>query len=147
MPIDDLTAEQYVVDASVAIKWFVDEEKSEIARNLLRNAELETIRLFTPDILLYEIGNALGKGKHFGRQDIVDALDVLLDSSVEVRNLDRSLIAQSASFMERYGLTFYDASYAALAHTLSIPLISENLKDQGKVKEIEVKSLASLKNL
>lgn len=147
MPTKDTTDEQYVVDASVAIKWFADEEKSEIARSLLRNAELETIRIFAPDILLYEIGNALGKGKHFGRQDIIDALDVLLDSSVEVRNLDRLLIAQIASFMERYSLTFYDASYAALAHTLSIPLISENPKDHGKIKEIEVKSLASLKNL
>ena len=147
MPIDDLTAEQYVVDASVAIKWFANEEKSEIARSLLRNAELETIRIFAPDILLYEIGNALGKGKHFGRQDIVDALDVLLDSSVEVRNLDRLLIAQSASFMERSGLTFYDASYVALAHTLGIPLISENPKDHSKIKEVEVKSLASFKKL
>lgn len=143
----DKTGEQYVVDASVAIKWFADEENSEIARSLLRSAELETIRIFAPDILLYEIGNALGKGKHFGRQDIIDALEVLLDSSVEVRNLDRLLIAQSASFMERYSLTFYDAAYAALAHTLGIPLISENQKDHGKIKEIEVKNLASLKNL
>lgn len=147
MPTKDKTSGQYVVDASVAIKWFADEEKSDIARNLLRNVELETIRIFVPDILLYEIGNALGKGKHFGRQDIIDALDVLLDSSVEVRNLDRLLIAQSASFMARYRLTFYDASYAALAHILGIPLISENPKDHGKIKEIKVKSLASLEDL
>ena len=147
MPIKDTTSEQYVVDASVAIKWFADEEKSDIARSLLRNVELKTIRIFAPDILLYEIGNALGKGKHFERQDIVDALDLVLDSSVEVRNLDRLLIAQSTSFMERYRLTFYDASYAALAYTLDIPLISENPKDHGNIKEIEVKSLASLKNL
>ena len=147
MPTKDKTGEQYVVDASVAIKWFADEEKSEIARSLLWSAELETIRIFAPDILLYEIGNALGKGKHFGSQDIIDALDVLLDSLVQVRNLDRLLIVQSASFMEKYSLTFYDASYAALAHTLGIPLISENPKDHGKIKEIEVKSLASLKNL
>jgi predicted nucleic acid-binding protein len=147
MPTKDTTSEQYVVDASVAIKWFADEEKSDIARSLLRNVELKTIRIFAPDILLYEVGNALGKGKHFGSQDVIDALDVLLDSSVEVRNLDRVLIAQSTSFMERYSLTFYDASYAALAHTLGIPLISENPKDHGKIKEIEVKSLASLKNL
>lgn len=146
MHIKDKTGEQYVVDASVAIKWFAYEENSEIARSLLRSVELETIRIFAPDILLYEIGNALWKGKHFGRQDIADALDVLLDSSIEVRNLDRLLISQSAFFMERYSLTFYDASYAALAYILDIPLISENPKDHGKIKEIDVESLVSLKN-
>jgi predicted nucleic acid-binding protein len=48
---------RYVVDASVAIKWFVDEEVAEEARILLG----DDYELAAPDFFLIECGNILWK--------------------------------------------------------------------------------------
>ena len=47
----------FVVDASVAIKWFVEEDLSEEAAAILGYGEA----LFAPELLLAEIGNVLWK--------------------------------------------------------------------------------------
>jgi predicted nucleic acid-binding protein len=47
----------FVVDASVAVKWFVAEEGREDARRVLANSAL----LIAPDLILTEIANALRK--------------------------------------------------------------------------------------
>lgn len=48
---------RYVVDASVAIKWFLPEVHSEPASRLLR----EERYLLVPDLIWAEFGNVLGK--------------------------------------------------------------------------------------
>ena len=47
----------FVIDASVAVKWFVDEDRRESARELLR----EGIVRSAPDIIFSEVANALRK--------------------------------------------------------------------------------------
>jgi len=44
-----------VVDASVAVKWLVEEERHDVARDVLR----EGFVLLGPDLLLIEVSNAL----------------------------------------------------------------------------------------
>ena len=137
----------YVIDASVAVKWFCEEPRREAALEISRRAKLGTIGVYAPNLLLYEVGNVLWKGKKFNANQLQRALFSLLETNIEFFTLERDTIETAALFTAMYDLTFYDASYAALAYKFGIPLISENPKDQGKVKEIEVKSLASLKNL
>ncbi|MEK7542660.1 MAG: type II toxin-antitoxin system VapC family toxin [Patescibacteria group bacterium] len=137
----------YVLDASVAVKFFAEEEGSETARALWRKAEMGEIRLLAPDLLLYEIGNVLGKAKRLQEPTIIEALHLLFESSLEFFPPEERTLDIAEGFMKKYEVTFYDASYAALAYKFGIPLISENPKDHGKIKEIEVKNLASLKNL
>lgn len=49
-----------IVDASVAVKWFSEEEQSDLAETLLASMEL----LIAPDLVIAEIGNALWKRPH-----------------------------------------------------------------------------------
>jgi predicted nucleic acid-binding protein len=132
---------QYVVDASVAVKLFCLEEGSSMARAMLEKGQMGKIRLFAPDLLLYEVGNALGRGKRLGGKEIAEALDLLLRSSIEFLELTERIIEHASSFMERYKLTFYDASYAAFAYEWGIPLISANLKDHSKITEVKIQNL------
>ena len=137
----------YVLDASIAVKFFADEEGSDIARDLWRRAEIFELHLFAPDLILYEIGNVLGKAKRLKELTVIEALHLLLGSSLKFFPPEERIFDIALGLMKEHSLTFYDASYAALAYKFGIPLISENPKDHGKIKEIEVKNLASLKNL
>lgn len=125
----------YVIDASVAVKWFTYEEGTDQARAILKKGQGGALALLAPDLLLYEVGNALAKGKGLAALTVREAL-ALLQSDVALQSLDRLLIERTASFVEEYGLTFYDAVYVALAEQYNAILVTANPKDHRKVREI-----------
>jgi predicted nucleic acid-binding protein len=121
-----------VVDASVGIKLFVEEDGSEAADRLF--AELAPdpasavlpARFYVPDLFFVECGNILWKYvRHFGydahsaRQDVAD-LQALRLQTVSTADL----LTPAFELALQYDLTAYDASYAALAQQLSLPLIT-----------------------
>ncbi|TCZ57847.1 type II toxin-antitoxin system VapC family toxin [Roseicella aquatilis] len=55
-----------VVDASVAVTWFVEEAGTPVADRLLRSAALEG-GLVAPDLLLLEVTAVLGKRARQGQ--------------------------------------------------------------------------------
>lgn len=125
-----------VIDASVAVKWFSAETHTEAAQRILASSFRRECALYAPDLLVYEIGNALGRGKRMSEGKILSALGVLYDSPIEFVRLDRTMADAATRVMTAYGLTFYDAAYGALAHILGVPLITANPKDHDKIKEI-----------
>lgn len=131
----------YVIDASAIVKLFSHEEGSVAVRKLFQQSELGTVLLRAPDLLLYEVGNVLGKSKKLPRGEVVAGITLLQNSQIIFSPLDAIIISYTALFMEKYNLTFYDAAYGALAHTENVPLISANPKDHGKIREITVKAL------
>ncbi|PYM83193.1 MAG: PIN domain nuclease [Candidatus Rokuibacteriota bacterium] len=102
-----------VVDASVAVKWFVPEELSPEARMFLA-AEYE---LLAPDLLWAELGNALWK-KHRRRElDPRTARRLLRDFSrirIEYHASER-WTEMALDLAIRHGVTVYDGLYLALA--------------------------------
>jgi predicted nucleic acid-binding protein len=128
---------KYVIDASVAVKWFSIEDGTEKARKVLSQAYEGKAELYAPDILVYEVANALWKGKKYPKEDVQDALETIYDSPMQLLAPDKLLAFSSIQFMANYNLSFYDAVYAGLASILQIPLLTANPKDHARVKEIE----------
>ena len=63
-----------VVDASVAVSWFTSEEFSDEARLLEQRYETRRLDLLAPNLLLYELGNALRYNPGFGIEGVTRAL-------------------------------------------------------------------------
>ena len=116
-----------VVDASVGIKLFVEEPFSDVADRLFEElASNPLARFYVPDLFFVECANILWKYvRRFGyppenaRQDVADlrALALLSVSTAD-------LIIPALELAMTYDITTYDASYAALARQLSLPLIT-----------------------
>lgn len=108
-----------VVDASVVAKWFVQESFTEKALSL-RDDYLEgKINIACPDLLGYEVINALRYKPSFGEQDlrqVASALEKYNFLSYSI--LGNSLSQLTIEFALKFGLTIYDASYVALADYL-----------------------------
>ena len=51
----------YVVDASVAVKWFLPEPYQDKAKKLLRDFVNQDVQLLAPDLIVLEVGSALWK--------------------------------------------------------------------------------------
>jgi len=116
-----------VVDASVVIKLFISEPGSNKAEKLLQS-HIEGARfLYAPDLLLYEVGNAL----HFRNlppEAIKRAFQDLAGFQLHTERASTTLLFGAARLAKTYGLTVYDAAYAALAETLGAELVTADEK-------------------
>ena len=107
-----------VVDASVATKWYLPEADTDAAL-LLRESHLNgDVRLVSPDLMVYEVANALRYHPRAGSDRLAEhigdlfALDIGLDPTSET-----SMTAAIHSAF-RLGLSIYDATYISLAERL-----------------------------
>lgn len=114
----------FILDASVAAKWFNNESQSEDAIKV-RDAFVQgRIRLVAPEQLLYEVGNSIWKNKALSPQDAATAIMDLIDLEIELVQLTAELAGAAMSIARALSLSFYDAAYVALANKFNAPVIS-----------------------
>ncbi|RQW90958.1 MAG: PIN domain-containing protein [Geobacter sp.] len=122
---------RYVVDASVAIKLFINEPFSDQAEALFSILEAEPPgQLYVPDLFFIESTNILWKHiKRFGypedkaREDL-SALKGLALHSIATTDLMEDALGIAVS----HDITAFDGSYVALARQLNIPVVSADEK-------------------
>ena len=114
-----------VVDASVAVKWLVEEEDSDVAHALLRSWESQGTVYVAPCLIAFEVANALHRRIALGElttSDCAHMIETLLDSQLQLHHPPgphgialrlANRLAQRAS---------YDSHYLALAETLGCEL-------------------------
>jgi len=117
-----------VIDASVAFKWLIpdaaEEDVSAAKALLVEHIEGRTT-IIIPALLYYEVGNIL----LFGRsrppiEEAVEALSDLYSIPLEVAPLARLSADATLRLASIRGLSFYDATYVALAELADCPLIT-----------------------
>jgi predicted nucleic acid-binding protein len=127
----------YVVDASVGIKLFVDEEFSERAHALFSYLAADPpAELHVPDLFYIECSNILLKyTRRYGRSledaqaDLIDLGRLALINTSTADLMEKALVLAS-----RLNLSAYDACYAVLAQQLEIRLITA---DQPLAKKLD----------
>jgi predicted nucleic acid-binding protein len=122
------TAAAIVLDASVILKWVLDaddEPGHAAARNLLDRWQRGEVSLAVPQLWLYEVGNVLCLKRP---ADAFGALAVLCDLGLIEIHLSRELIQRTVVLAQSHGLTFYDASYLAVAEARSAILVTADSK-------------------
>lgn len=118
---------RYVVDASVGIKLFVEEEFSEQVHALFSHLAADPpAELYIPDLFYIECTNILLKyTRRFGRSledsqaDIADLRLLSLRSTSTADLMEEALLLAAEK-----NLSAYDVCYAVLALNLDIPLIT-----------------------
>lgn len=117
-----------VLDSSVVLKWFVDEVDSDLAIHL-RDEYVEGLReIIIPDLLLYEISNALRYNTSFTVKEIKDSIDSIIDLEIEIVTPTKYLIHQSIEIARTDNITCYDAIFIALAVDIGDHVITADKK-------------------
>ena len=119
----------YVLDASVAAKWFLppgDETLVQESLDLLDGYGRGSVRLMVPDLFWPEFGNILWKAARLGRISIETAEDALLALTQQSLPTSPSLPLLSDAFAiaTRFQCTVYDCLYVALAVSSGRPLVT-----------------------
>jgi len=126
--------EKIVLDASVIVKWYSEEERSDLARQILLFLKNKKIEIFLPELAKYELGNALLKGKKLPFSLARKALESFYLLPLNFLKETTCLAKESYSLGEKLGITYYDACYLAVARTLKAALVTENPRHQTKRK-------------
>lgn len=122
-----------VVDASVVVKWMVKEEDRDKAL-MLREAHLSgEVILCAPDLLLYEVCNALRFCPDFTGEDIEAAAGALLGLSLRLSPPTLHMLGGAAREAFKYGVTVYDAVYLSLAGVEGARLVTADKDFHGKL--------------
>jgi predicted nucleic acid-binding protein len=116
----------YVVDASVAIKWYVPEVHSETAAFLLDG----THEIIAPDLLLPEFGNILGKKVQRGQISVETSRTILQEFKAVTLQIYPSepLLETAVNMAIALGQTAYDCFYLALAVTQQCQMVTADEK-------------------
>jgi len=116
-----------IVDASIIIKWFANEEDSDKAIRLRDKHINEEISIVVPELVFLETVNGL-KYKKLERSVLEKAKKDLWNIQLEIFYLDEFLINKAINASIEYNLSIYGAVYAALAQIHGAPLITVNEK-------------------
>jgi len=107
---------RYVVDASVAVKWFVPEDGANSARRLKRSYEEGQADILSPPLILFEVANALRYHPvvKLSVEELVTATEALRDMAIIVET-SREIWTKTFEISQTEGITTYDAAYLSLA--------------------------------
>lgn len=126
---------RYVVDASVAVKWYIPEIYVQEAVRLLKGRH----QLHVPELIFPEVGSIIWKRVRRGEISI-SAGDQIIAAVARKRwtvHSHRKTSSSAFAGAEATGQTVYDWTYLALAISLSCELVTA---DEKFYKALEITS-------
>ncbi len=115
-----------VIDASVAVKWLVEEEGSAVAGRLLSGDH----ELFVPRLLASEVGNALWRKVRTGQLERSRAgtLAAAMPEMAVRWMEDEDVSADAVRLSLALDRPVYDCVYLALAHRIGATLVTADTR-------------------
>jgi predicted nucleic acid-binding protein len=121
-----------VLDASVAIKWFLREPETDRALAVARNLFAGTEVALVPELFYYEVFSVVVRKHQDPSGWAAGGWPWLMRVPLKRLSLDASLAAAMEVFVKA-GLTGYDAAYAALARQYGAAWMTFDDRAAGKL--------------
>jgi predicted nucleic acid-binding protein len=132
-----------IIDASVILKWFIDEEPdaTDKARKI-RDGYLKGLKqLYVPDFIYVEIANMLVFYKKISDSQIETIWSKLKQFNLPSIPIGLEFLSKSLKISRKYGISVYDAIYVNLAIEKECQLITADKKLVKAVNEPFVRLL------
>jgi predicted nucleic acid-binding protein len=127
-----------VVDASVALKWYLDDEEyGQRAMKLLTRYITDELDILAPSLLEYEVVNGLIIAQRRGRikeEKVLSAIEGFAGLGIRMLDL-ASRYSGVIHFCRTYNRSAYDASYMVVADSEGVPLITADEGFYNAVKK------------
>lgn len=132
--------EQLVIDASVVLKWYLDdEEHGKKAMGLLSRYVSNELDIFAPSLLEYEVMNGLIIAQKRGRieeEKVRIAIGGFMDLGIKLRNLSQNY-HKVLHYCKTYNCSAYDASYMVIADEEGIAMVTSDGGLYNAVKNLK----------
>jgi len=135
---------EMVIDASVALDWFLQETDSAAAQVLLDDSINEVIRLLAPELLYLEVTKALQDVDGINTKLTDKAITGLWGLKLTIVPLDGKLLKEAGRLAYRTGTSIYEALYLALAVERDCELITANEEFLEKIRNAGIENARGL---
>ena len=130
----------WVIDASVAVRWFIEDEAHPHANDVLEKAVQYPEIFAVPELFAFEVYSVLQRVHPAGIQAYIDGILPLLQGGIFRQPMTKSLAISAEPFIKK-GLTGYDACYAALAKQLRGRWITFDKKAHRCIEKLRISFL------
>ncbi len=127
----------FVLDASVAVRWYLAGETHANADAVLRRVIAEPELFAVPELFFFEVLAVLGRVHPSPAETYRDAFLPVVEAGVFRHPMTAGLAAHASAFLPA-GLTGYDACYAGLAVELGARWMTFDRKAHELIQEKEV---------
>jgi len=126
----------YIVDASVALKWYVQRNEPDVteAFRLLDAYGRGQCLLLAPELLLWEVANALALGHRLDKLTVSEALSHLRGLDLNLKSLQWPTLERAVEIAKAADATVNDAYYLALALESGGTLVTSDEKFLRKAR-------------
>ena len=104
----------WVIDASVALRWYLEDEAHDCADEVLKVVVEDPSRFTVPELFAFEVYAVLQRLHPNGLQAFRKGIIPILQGGILRHPMTDDLAVRASRFVKK-GLTGYDACYAALA--------------------------------
>lgn len=130
----------YILDSSVALRWFLKEESHPVAEKILK-AVMDKPHLFAvPELFCFEMFSVLHRLHPEPHQAFTKGVLPLIESGVFRQPMTEKLASLALPFIKK-GLTGYDACYAAMAKDFKGLWLTFDKKAHNCIKEDKISCL------
>lgn len=133
---------EIVLDASVAVKWFTEEENTDLALKIRDRYFKEDLTIYAPVLIIYEVENALRFKPDVDEDLVSEWVKDLLNMQFELIASSHELCALSIDLSFKHEISAYDGTYLALARLLGAKVITDDgrfyksTEDTGRVLKL-----------
>lgn len=125
----------HILDVSVIVKWFIDEQDSNQALVYLSAFQNDQITIIVPSLLFYELGNIL-VSKKAAVDRVGEIMIMLLNLGLEIEDIGLRWFRKIYQNSIEYSLTFYDSAYITLLQKENCQFITADQKLFEKVHKV-----------
>jgi predicted nucleic acid-binding protein len=136
----------WVIDASVALRWLIEDEVHPHADEVLEKAVQYPENFAVPELFAFEVYSVLQRVHPNGLQAFTGGIIPLLQGGIFRQPMTKSLAASAESFV-KLGLTGYDACYAALAKQLRGRWLTFDQRAHQRIEKVKISFLLGGKNM
>ena len=125
-----------VVDSGITVKWYIEEDDSDIAQLIYNEYEAGNISFLAPDLIYAEFGNIIWKKQIFKNLNANEA-DFAIS---EFKKISFTLTPITLLFDDAYKIavkykrTFYDSLYLALSERENCEFVTADEKFYNSVR-------------
>jgi predicted nucleic acid-binding protein len=130
----------WVIDASVAMRWLIENESHPHADEVLAKAVEYPQNFAVPELFAFEVYSVLQRTHPSGLQAFTGAIIPLMQGGIFRQPMTESMAVKAEPFVN-LGLTGYDACYAALAKKLRGRWLTFDRKAHRKIQKSNVSFL------
>lgn len=123
---------KYILDASVALRWYIKETKHPNADKVLEMLIEKPEKFAVPELFPYEILSVLYRVHPAAKQVFDEDINVILHSGILRYPMTEKIYLKADRFIKA-GLTGYDAVYVALAEELGGIWLTFDTKAHKKI--------------